>query len=174
MTHQKSMLYTYPSSSRSSWQSYGKAFPSIFRRDIRTEIQPPQETASSYHLDQPRRKSTPNPSSPSLVLLPLLKNQLQLRQCHRKAILALVPQRRTVLPVRKPHVKLQQQPRDHGAQLHVSELFADTTERAGQEGEEGCLVEDEFGLGIPAFGDEGVGLGEGERGCEEGGISMVE
>lgn len=62
-----------------------------------------------------------------------------------------------VLPLRKFHIKLQQDPGSQRANLHVGELFADAAEGAGGEGRESVFVLDQVGLRGPAGGEEGGG-----------------
>lgn len=64
-----------------------------------------------------------------------------------------------ILPQRKLHIKLEQNPCGQRANLHVRQLLADAAEGACGEGRESVFVFDQVGLGRPAGGEERGGGG---------------
>jgi hypothetical protein len=68
-------------------------------------------------------------------------------------ILRLRQDPRTILARRESHIKLQQNPRRERADLHVSQVLADTAEGPHGEGRECVLVLDQLvALAVPALG----------------------
>lgn len=105
-----------------------------------------------------------SPLSPAL-LLQRCKHQVQTPNIQGEMILRLRQNPLAVLPSRKLHIKLEQDPGRQSANLHVRQLLADAAERAHGEGRESVFVLDQFWLRGPAGGDEGGGGGVGSFVC---------
>lgn len=90
--------------------------------------------------------------------LPPLKLEHQRLETHSEMIGGLVDKRRSVLSFRKLDVELVDDLGCEGTHLHVREVSSDTSEWTSRERGECVFMLDEFGLGVPAFGDEFVGV----------------
>ena len=104
--------------------------------------EPPTEHIIHPHPPQPRFSPTEEKDSPTSTSrpFPLLKNHPQRFQPQRKRIPALAQQASTVFPVGEAHVETGDEERDHGAEFHFCEFFADATVWTCREEKRGGLV----------------------------------